>query len=222
MLISIEHGLVFLSTPKCASTSIEMALQNHMDVVVRGPLKHTNYRRYERFCVPYLAQACKKNKLETVCLIREPIDWLESWYRYRRRDELKSPLKTVEGLISGAHEQPAVSARHANSTSNISFDDFVEGYISTERPAWAEVGSQYNFIRNRDGEIGVDRVFPYERLDLLVEYMGKKMGMELSIGTYNKSPEMEVTLRPDLRERLLQYFEQDYAAYAKALNEVAA
>lgn len=240
MLISIEHGLVFLSMPKCASTSIEMALQNYMDIVVRGPAKHTNYRRYERFCRPFLDQFCKQQKLETVCLIREPLDWLKSWYRYRTRDELKY-LAVAEESDKNAQDKLANSldlpvgqgglgedkevvapelSPHANCTANLSFDDFVKGYLSGNRPAWAQVGSQYEFIRNHAGEIGVDRIFPYEKIDLLIEYLSEKIGMELSIGTYNKSPEMELTLGSDTKNRVVSYFWKDYGLYTKALSDV--
>lgn len=238
MLVSIEHGFVLLFTPKCASTSLERALHGRMDLVARGPLKHENYRRYERFYRPLLAQHCEE-PLETVCVIREPVDWLASWYRYRTRDSLVVPAAPVvqppaaRGWLGklldwlrnprdrGLHEAavPPQPSPHVNSTSGVGFDEFVEGYLSPERPAWAEIGSQYNFIRNQHGEVGVDRIFPYERIDLLVEYLSRKMGMELSVGTYNKSPEREISLRPDLRERLVEYFEKDYAVYAKALAD---
>jgi len=85
MLVFWEQKLVLLSVPK---------------------LKHAPIYRYRRFLKPLLVQGggADESALKTVAVVREPVSWLSSWYRYRHRDALVG---------------------HANSTRGISFDDFV-------------------------------------------------------------------------------------------------
>ena len=58
---------------------------------------------------------------ETFGIVRHPLDWMGSWYRYRQRDQLN-------GL--------------QNSTHGISFDAFLTAYMSEDRPHFARVGDQ--------------------------------------------------------------------------------
>jgi hypothetical protein len=96
---------------KTASTSIENTLTSYCELVTRGKyataLKHINYKKYERYIEPLIENITGK-KPETVCVMREPIDWLHSWYRYRKRDS-----------ASGSKR----------STQNITFSEFCELYI---------------------------------------------------------------------------------------------
>ena len=102
MLVFIAQKLVFLAMPKTGTTAIEAAMDPWADAVFRTPsgLKHTNIQRFNRFYrKPFESHA--NGDIETVCVVREPVDWLGSWYRYRSREQL--------------HGRP-------NSTSHVSFD----------------------------------------------------------------------------------------------------
>ena len=46
--------------------------------------KHMTMRVFERYMMPYLREI-GAGDTETFCVIREPTDWLGSWYRYRSR-----------------------------------------------------------------------------------------------------------------------------------------
>jgi hypothetical protein len=141
MLVFWDQRLVFLATPKTGSTAIAAALEPLASVSVQRPpvLKHTTVHRFRRFLGPYL-EAASKTDWTVVALMREPRDWLGSWYRFRARDE------------------PADSTR---STQAMSFDDFVQGWCRDPRPEYADVGSQAKFLRPRQGQ-GADRLFRYE------------------------------------------------------------
>jgi len=174
MLISVKHNFVFLCMPKCASTSSETMLLPHSDIVIVGtpPLRHTNLREYERSIKPFIVEKTGKDTLETVCLIREPVSWLYSWYRFRARAELRNP------------NHPA----HNNSTHGVSFLEFVEAYVSKNKPAFADVGCQYDMLRNEAGENGVEKVFCYNQVNVFVDYMSAKVGKKLILGSENVSP----------------------------------
>ena len=59
-------------------------------------------RTFERFVAPYLDWIGVPS-VETVCVIREPVDWLGSWYRYNARHAIrKEPRSTRRLLICGS------------------------------------------------------------------------------------------------------------------------
>ena len=191
MRVSLRYGFTFLCMPKCASTSIENALSKYSELMTRGRyatrLKHTRYRKYKRFIEPFIKDATKELP-ETVCVMREPIEWVHSWYRYRKRDE-----------IIGKPE----------STKEMSFDEFCNAYMNSE----LNIGRQYDFLRNRKGEVGIDRVFRYERMDLLKEYFEKKIGQKIDFPSMNISPKEPLELNPEIRDRLLEYLSEEYRIY---------
>ncbi|MGK7913458.1 MAG: sulfotransferase family 2 domain-containing protein [Synechococcus sp.] len=173
MIVSLKHRFVFLCTPKCASSSIHAALAPYGEISIDAPppLKHTNFRDYTRFIKPYLEDKIDEipdiGSLETTCIVREPVDWLYSWYRFRSR------YKAL------GQEQ---------STADIEFPEFIEAYMSPNPPIYADMGFQYDFVRNEAREIGVDKIFAFENIDDFVAYMSDKVGMTLELKTLNTSP----------------------------------
>ena len=121
MLVFFQERLAFLSVPKTGSTAYQTALSEKADLVISNPppLKHAPIYRYNRWIRPMYERVCGV-ELETLAVMREPISWLGSWYRYRRRPFMKGK---------------------PNSTHDVSFDDFVLGYIKGKRPPYADVGS---------------------------------------------------------------------------------
>ena len=196
MRVSIRYGFTFLCMPKCASTSIERALRPYCELVTQGGnvpgtrLKHTNLRNYKKFLEPFI-NTIASEPLETVCLMREPIDWLHSWYRYRKRDEIADTPRSTRG---------------------ISFDQFCEAYMEGKVKG---LGSQYRFITTEDGEIGVDKIFRYEELDKLKQYFEEKIGKEIEFPVMNVSPKEERLLSPEVEAKLKEFLKKEYEIYEK-------
>lgn len=174
MLISTKYQFVFLCAEKCASNAIEDMLRPYSDIAYLGvpEVRHTNYRDYEKFIRPYLESKLRIDDFETLCLVREPISWLHSWYRFRARHDLRDP------------RHPS----HKNCTYGISFDEFIEAYVSEKPPAFANVNSQFDFVKNAASEVGVKTVFAYDHIDVFVQHMRKKIGVNLTLGVTNTSP----------------------------------
>jgi hypothetical protein len=86
MLVFFKERLVLLSVPKTGTTAYQTALRARADIVVSDPpeLKHAPIYRYDRFFRPIFEKMFGV-EMEIMAVVREPVDWLGSWYRYRRR-----------------------------------------------------------------------------------------------------------------------------------------
>ncbi len=197
MLVFWEQRLVILATPKTGSTAIEAALESLSALAVQRPpvLKHTNVRAYHQFVAPYL-QAASGARFTVVALMREPRDWLGSWYRHRQRDDIPD---------------------HRKSTGGISFDQFVSGWYSDPQPDFADIGSQTQFLQPLDN-YGVDRLFRYEAIETFVDFLEDRLGCEIILPRLNVSPQAALDL-PQQTERLLrEKAAADFALYATLLQ----
>lgn len=99
MLVFPKKNLVFLSVPKTASTSYINGLQKHAAIVAKGPasVKHMNLQRFDKTLRPLL-ELNRPHPYETLAIIRHPLDWLSSWYRYRMRDTLDCGERSTAGI----------------------------------------------------------------------------------------------------------------------------
>ncbi|MEM9059484.1 MAG: gamma-glutamyl kinase [Pseudomonadota bacterium] len=180
--------------PKCASTALEAALSERMDLVISGHpgAKHTNYRKYNRHLKKYL-EGFSGGPLETVCTFREPVSWLHSWWRYRSRPDLPDPSR---------------------STREVDFERFVELYIDDAR-APANLGRQSRFISTIDGAIGIDRLFRYDRLDLMCSYLAGKLDCDVVLDRRNVSPAAHASdeLSAGAQARLKEHLSRDFEIY---------
>lgn len=167
MLVSFKHRLVLLAMPKCASTALEAALSDRMDVVIsRNPAaKHTPFRKYDRFLRRYF-ETYTDGPLEVVSLFREPEDWLRSWWRYRSRADLTDPSRSARGW---------------------SFTDFVTAYLSG-RAGPASVGSQARFVSARDGSVGCSRIFRYDAFEGFAGWLSARLETDIALDRLNRSP----------------------------------
>ena len=185
MLVFWKQATVLLAVPKTGTTALETALAPIADAAIVNPpgLKHCSVSKYRRSLAPFFERD-GRHPMELVAVMREPIEWLGSWYRYRAR--------------------PALAGR-ANSTAEIDFDTFVAAYLSEEPPDFARVGSQARFL---DG--GVDHLFRHDRIDDLVRFLESRLGRAITLPTLNASPPRAITLADEMRERLLEERRADF------------
>ncbi|MCU0827474.1 MAG: hypothetical protein MUE52_08710 [Tabrizicola sp.] len=191
MLVFWEERLALLATPKTGSAAIAAALESLAAVSVQRPpeLKHTSVRAYRQFIGPYL-EAATRETFAVVALMREPRDWLGSWYRFRQREETPADLSTL----------------------GMSFDDFVQAWCQTPRPAFAEVGSQAEFLAAGDGP-GLDRLFRYEDIGSFVHFLEERLGCEIILPRLNVSPPGATELAPATERMLQEVAAADYRLY---------
>jgi len=75
------------------------------------------------------------------------------------------------------------------------------------------------FVRARRGQAEVDRVFRYDRLDLLVDFLCEKIGEDVEMGIKNVSPERSFSLSKECERELREFFKPEYRIYQRAVVE---
>ncbi|KUJ86144.1 gamma-glutamyl kinase [Ruegeria marisrubri] len=196
MLVFLKERLVFLSVPKTGTTAFHTALRSRADIVVSNPpeLKHSTIYRYDRFFRPIFTKLFDTDP-EVMAVVREPIDWLGSWYRYRARPALRG--------------QPV-------STQGISFDDFVRAYLRGVRPEYAKVGSQSKFLTPRRNGVEVEHLFKYEHQDKILEFLQNRLGDALELQRENVSPVMPATLSREVEDLYRRKCADEFRLHASA------
>lgn len=193
MLVFWKQRIVLLAVPKTGTTALEQALLPHASAAILDPpgQKHVSAQGYRNRLSSFFEQRGKR-PMELVAVMREPVDWLGSWYRYRSRPQLDGK---------------------PNSTAGLSFDTFVEAWLRDDKPAYAEVGSQANFLTDDQGKLAVDRLYRYDRIANLVRFMEDRLGTSLDISRANVSPKGPVELSDAMRNRLMREAVAEFALW---------
>ncbi|MEO1777757.1 MAG: gamma-glutamyl kinase [Pseudomonadota bacterium] len=193
MLVFYKANLAFLSVPKTGTTAYEEALRPHADMVLVQPpeLKHAPVYRYNRFVRPMFLRVCDVD-LEVMAVMREPISWLGSWWRFRQRPFM---------------------AGKPNATHGISFDNFVLAYLKGKKPGFADVGSQARFLETQPNGTGVTHLFRYEDQDRLQAFLSDRLGVAFSLDRHNVSPAIPAVLSPEVEARLRRKCAEEFELY---------
>ncbi|MCK0148490.1 gamma-glutamyl kinase [Marivita sp. S6314] len=194
MLVFWKERLVLLSVPKTGTHAYAQALGERASMVISDPpeLKHAPLYRYNRFFRP-MFDKMGGDDLELVAVIREPMDWFGSWYRYRQR--------------------PALDSRPA-STKHVSFDAFLQGCCEDTPPAYANVGSQAKFVEARPNGTSVQHLFRYENQSGLRAFLTSRLGSLPDIPRVNVSPQADLTASANTMVKLRAVRQDDFALWA--------
>ncbi|SFN85370.1 hypothetical protein SAMN04487859_1106 [Roseovarius lutimaris] len=193
MLVFSKAKLVFLSVPKTGSTAYQASLSPLAAIAVTSPpeLKHAPVFRYNRFFRPMIERFITPD-VDVLAVMREPISWLGSWYRYRQR--------------------PAMAGT-ANSTQDLSFDDFVTAYCMGEQPGFAAVGAQSKFLEPQRNGTCVTHLFRYEDQPGLLHFLEQRLGTTIKTENLNASPACALELSAKTEARLRRKFSSDFALW---------
>ncbi len=197
MLVFYKERLALLAVPKTGSTAYHSALRDHADFVVTGPpeLKHAPVRRYDRF-FQNIFRKMYDTEMEIMAVVREPIDWLGSWYRFRGRED---------------------RIGHPHSTRDLSFDEFVQAYMKNPRPEFADVGSQSQFFRTRNNGFGASHVFKYENQEKILDFLQNRLNIQIDTKPENVSPHRDISLSPDTERKFRKVHAAEFACHNAAL-----
>lgn len=193
MLVFWKQKIVLLAVPKTGTTALEQALLPFASAAILDPpgQKHVSAMQYRNRLAKFFEQRGNR-PMQLVAVMREPVDWLGSWYRYRRRAQLSGK---------------------ANSTMGISFDEFVEAWLRPKQPEFASVGSQEKFLTDDAGVAAVDHIFRYDRMADLVAFMEHSLDTKLTIPRANVSPTETIELSDTMRTRLEDEAGREFALW---------
>lgn len=196
MLVFSDQKLVFLAVPKTGTTAIEWTLRPHADIVFAKQRKHLTGMRYRMKIAPFIKDTFDL-KLKPMAVMRDPIDQIGSWYRYR---------------------QDVKEDNTDHSTAGLSFDAFVLEVIKDDPPAFAKIGSQYNFLTSPRGKLLVAHLFAYENQPRLLEFLIEKFGDGLKFKQKNVSPRVPISLSPDVEKKLRAARAKEFALYDRLME----
>ena len=190
MLIFWDQRLVFLATPKAGSTAVEVALEPLASLAVQRPpeMKHVNAARFHHHIHPWLS-GMTADHFTTVALMREPVEWLRSWYRFYLRDE-----------------------QDAETPDNSRFEDFVRLYLAHPESVTQGIGTQSAFLTA--GDAPVDRIFRYEDMAAFTHFLDEWLDCAINLPRINVPPSADVTLSPATEAELRQALAPDFRLYA--------
>jgi hypothetical protein len=193
MLVFFPENLVCLSLPKTGTTALQHALRARADIIISDPpvLKHIPLYRYSRFMHP-LFQTSGQHKLEIMAIMREPISWLGSWYRFRQRPFMQSK---------------------ANSTHGISFDQFVLDYLKDTPPPHANVGRQSRFLAPQDNGLRINHLFRFEDLQAPLNFLEMRLRTKIELPVMNSSPCCDMPLSSATKAKLKDKCAADFTLY---------
>lgn len=173
VLVLPKGRLVYLANPKTATQSIRAVLRPlSLTVGPFGDLynRHMPYPTFDKEWRA-LTEKLLGHPVETLVVVRDPFERLESWFRYRHRNP------------EGAE----------NSTRGISFDDFARAAaLGDQAPVFAKVGDQARFAGWDGLQAGVTHVFDHARLDLLVDFLQRRLACRIRLPQRNISPPAEL------------------------------
>lgn len=197
MLVFWKQRLVMLAVPKTGTSAYEAALGPHAAMVVNDPpeLKHAPVYRYNRFFRP-MFEKVGGDDLELLAVVREPISWLGSWYRYRQR-----------GFLEGK----------PTSTRGMTFDDFCRAYAAGDQPPFANVGSQAKFVEPRPNGVAVTHLYKYENQSGLIAFLEERLGLSIDLPRENVSPRRDTDLSDATEALLRRKCAEDFAVWESAL-----
>lgn len=196
MLVFSEQKLVFLAVPKTGTTAVEWALRPKADIIFGKSRKHTTAMRYRMKIAPFLDDVYGI-KPEPMAVIRNPIEQIRSWYRYRH-------------AVDEVHSERSTDGR--------SFDEFVLAVIEDKPPVFAAIGSQFNFLTSNRGKLLVSHLFGYEAQPVLRGFLEERFSDELKFKQKNVSPNADTTLSPEVEAKLRVARAKEFALYDRVMD----
>ncbi|WP_299351591.1 sulfotransferase family 2 domain-containing protein [uncultured Shimia sp.] len=193
MLVFFKQNLTFFSVPKTGTTAYSMAMKPHADIIFGRRVKHMTVGKYHSKFAPFLRRTFDLTP-ERFAVMRDPVDQLRSWYKYRSRRKITDS---------------------ATSTRGVSFDEFVLDAISDTPTVSKAIGSQYRFLSIRDGSVPVHHLFAYEQQDLLKGFLADRFEEDLTFKDKNVSPDIPAPISPEVEAKLRAARQQEFDLYAR-------
>ena len=195
MLIGVRKRFVFVANTKAASTAIERALMPHAEIHRGGSPARKHMPLHEVLTEYDFLFGQPEHAPEgyfKFSVMRDPIDWIASWFRYRKGNRVEHPLPA----------QMTFAAFWARGDWNIRRRD--------GRP---------NLQRDRftapDGTVLADAIIPYHDLEAQLGTVLAGLGIEAALPRSNVSrmTELPEEIPAALHAEMRDFYAEDYALF---------
>lgn len=202
MQVGFVKKFIFVANTKTASTSIEAALMPHSDIVRAGTpqRKHASLDEGIRtYPVIFNNPHHRPERYFKFGVMRDPIDWIGSWYRYRSGNQVDSPLPR-----------------------DMSFADFWAMKDWNIRRGNGSKNLQRDMFTTPDGTLLADVIIPYAKVGEMFPEICRLLKIEGPLPRKNVSRRTETgVIPPELLAEMRAFYAEDYALYAR-LDEINA
>ena len=197
MLIGVKKRFVFIANSKTASTSIEHSLVGQAEIQRGGGPQRKHI--YLRDALPeydflFGRDGYGIESFFTFGVMRDPVSWIQSWYRYRCGNKVEIPL-------------PA----------GMSFGEFLALNDWNRTMLQGVPRLQSYFFTDKAGASIVDYIIPYSQLadhfTTSCEGLGIKSPLQSKKGSKVKG--REIAIAPELAEEMRTFYAEDYARMAQ-------
>ncbi len=202
MLISVEKRFLFVANTKTASTSIEQVLAPYAEIRRGGTpaRKHVSLHEVmQAYDFMFAQDEHDPARYFKFGVMRDPVDWITSWFRYRKGNDVEAPLPP-DLDFSGFWARKDWNIEHADGTPNLQRDMFCAP----------------------DGRVLADVIIPYDRVGAMFGEICAALGVGQPLERRNVSRlgdagDIPAALRAAMRE----FYAEDYALLAR-LDEINA
>lgn len=196
MLVSFDKRFFFVANTKTASTSIEHALLPFADLYRGGApaRKHVSmHKAISLYPMIFEQKGYEHWRFFRFGVMREPLDWISSWYRYRKGNKVESPL-------------PA----------DMSFAEFWQARDwNIERPAGGPHLQRDMFCGPR-GKVIADVIIPYHRIEPMFAEICEALRIPAPLPRKNVSRvQDDAVIPPELEAEVRAHYAEDYALWAQ-------
>ena len=176
MLISLSKRFVFVSVTKTGLTSVVEALKPYSEIqnLGRPHKKHMPmYTALSTYDFLFSDSRYPAASFFKFCVMREPLNWLFSWYRYR------------------------VGSRNIDSALDPSFSS-ERFWLLNDWNKWQDKENQKRFLQKssftnpNSGELLFDKVLKYENLEVECSNICRSLGLKAQLQKLNLSKPMHV------------------------------
>lgn len=188
MMYLPEANLVYIAVPKTGGVSAANALRPYADP---STIYDTNDVNSMHTTSSFARRLYPKSDI--VCVVREPVDWLFSKYKYT-----SGPYFSWDSVYTTRHQ---------------TFSRFVKRYLKGEKP-WPEPHRmQVDYAQE------ANFIFKYENLSGFTNFLSKRLGQTIVLPTLNVSPQKSFDVPEDQILEVKSFLKDDYTLWNSALPE---
>lgn len=194
MLISVEKKFIFVANTKAASSSVEHLLLPYSDICCLGTpkRKHIPMKQVlKRYPFLFEQPAYAPNKFFRFGVMRHPLDWIKSWYRYRKGNKVENPLD-ADMNFSAFWNQKDWNIIRAN------------GHKYLQRQMFC----------SNQGELLMDVIIPHHRLSEMLPPIFEHLGIDAPLVQKNKSVLRDAeTIDEPLHSEIMEFYARDFQLF---------